>query len=55
MLICLSADSRDEVDATLARAVAAGGKAVATSSSQVSMCASVPGSPVATVSDVTVA
>jgi uncharacterized Zn-binding protein involved in type VI secretion len=35
--------------------VTAGGKAVATSSSQVSMCASVPGSPVATVSDVTVA
>ena len=35
--------------------VTAGGKAVATSSSQVSMCASVPGQPVATVSDVTVA
>jgi uncharacterized Zn-binding protein involved in type VI secretion len=35
--------------------VTAGGKAIATSSSQVSMCAQVPGQPVATVSDVTVA
>jgi uncharacterized Zn-binding protein involved in type VI secretion len=35
--------------------VTAGGKAMATSSSQVSMCAQVPGQPVATVSDVTVA
>jgi uncharacterized Zn-binding protein involved in type VI secretion len=35
--------------------VTAGGKAVATTSSQVSMCASVPGSAVSTVSDVTVA
>lgn len=35
--------------------VTAGGKAVATSSSQVSMCAQVPGSAVATVTDVTVA
>ena len=35
--------------------VTAGGKAVATSSSQVSMCAQVPGQPVATVGDVTVA
>lgn len=35
--------------------VTAGGKAMATSSSQVSMCAQVPGQPVATVGDVTVA
>jgi uncharacterized Zn-binding protein involved in type VI secretion len=35
--------------------VTAGGKAIATSSSQVSMCAQVPGQAVATVSDVTVA
>ena len=35
--------------------VTAGGKAVATSSSQVSMCAQIPGQPVATVGDVTVA
>jgi uncharacterized Zn-binding protein involved in type VI secretion len=35
--------------------VTAGGKPVATSSSQVSMCAQVPGQPVATVSNVTVA
>jgi len=35
--------------------VTAGGKAVATSSSQVSMCSQVPGQPVATVSNVTVA
>ena len=35
--------------------VTAGGKPIATSSSQVSMCAAVPGSPVATVGDVTVA
>jgi uncharacterized Zn-binding protein involved in type VI secretion len=35
--------------------VTAGGKAVATSDSQVSMCAQVPGQPVATVGDVTVA
>jgi uncharacterized Zn-binding protein involved in type VI secretion len=35
--------------------VTAGGKPVATSSSQVSMCAQVPGQPVATVGDVTVA
>lgn len=35
--------------------VTAGGKAIATSSSQVSMCAQVPGQPVATVGDVTVA
>lgn len=35
--------------------VTAGGKAVATTSSQVSMCASVPGTAVATVTDVTVA
>jgi uncharacterized Zn-binding protein involved in type VI secretion len=35
--------------------VTAGGKAVATSQSQVSMCAQVPGSPVATVGNVTVA
>ena len=34
--------------------VTAGGKAVATSNSMVSMCAQVPGQPVATVSDVTV-
>jgi uncharacterized Zn-binding protein involved in type VI secretion len=35
--------------------VTAGGKAMATSSSQVSMCAQVPGQAVATVGDVTVA
>jgi uncharacterized Zn-binding protein involved in type VI secretion len=35
--------------------VTAGGKALATSSSQVSMCGQVPGQPVATVGDVTVA
>jgi uncharacterized Zn-binding protein involved in type VI secretion len=35
--------------------VTAGGKAVATSSSKVSMCAQAPGQPVATVGDVTVA
>jgi uncharacterized Zn-binding protein involved in type VI secretion len=35
--------------------VTAGGKPIATSSSQVSMCAQVPGSPLATVADVTVA
>jgi uncharacterized Zn-binding protein involved in type VI secretion len=35
--------------------VTAGGKAIATSDSQVSMCAQVPGQPVATVGDVTVA
>lgn len=35
--------------------VTAGGKPVATSSSQVQMCAQVPGSAVATVTDVTVA
>jgi len=35
--------------------VTAGGQAVATSSSTVQMCAAVPGSPVATVTDVTVA
>lgn len=35
--------------------VTAGGKAVATTDSQVSMCAQVPGQPVATVGDVTVA
>lgn len=35
--------------------VTAGGKAMATSASQVSMCAQMPGQPVATVSDVTVA
>ena len=35
--------------------VTAGGKAIATSSSQVSMCAQVPGQVVATVGDVTVA
>jgi uncharacterized Zn-binding protein involved in type VI secretion len=35
--------------------VMAGGKPVATSSSQVAMCGQVPGQPVATVSDVTVA
>jgi uncharacterized Zn-binding protein involved in type VI secretion len=35
--------------------VTAGGKAIATSSSQVSMCGQVPGQPVATVGDVTVA
>ena len=35
--------------------VTAGGKPIATSSSQVSMCAQVPGRPVATVTDVTVA
>jgi uncharacterized Zn-binding protein involved in type VI secretion len=35
--------------------VTAGGKAIATSSSQVSMCAQVPGQAVATVSNVTVA
>jgi uncharacterized Zn-binding protein involved in type VI secretion len=35
--------------------VTAGGKAIATSSSQVSMCMQVPGQPVATVTDVTVA
>lgn len=35
--------------------VTAGGKALATSTSQVSMCAQAPGQPVATVSDVTVA
>jgi uncharacterized Zn-binding protein involved in type VI secretion len=35
--------------------VTAGGKPIATSSSQVAMCAQVPGQPVATVSDVTVA
>jgi uncharacterized Zn-binding protein involved in type VI secretion len=35
--------------------VTAGGKAIATSSSQVSMCAQVPGQAVATVGDVTVA
>lgn len=35
--------------------VTAGGKPIATSSSQVSMCFQVPGTPVATVSDVTVA
>jgi hypothetical protein len=35
--------------------VTAGGQAVATSSSQVQMCAAVPGSPVATVTSVTVA
>ena len=35
--------------------VTAGGKPIATSSSQVSMCAQVPGQPVATVGDVTVA
>jgi uncharacterized Zn-binding protein involved in type VI secretion len=35
--------------------VTAGGKPMATSSSQVSMCGQVPGQPVATVGDVTVA
>jgi uncharacterized Zn-binding protein involved in type VI secretion len=35
--------------------VTAGGKPVATTSSQVSMCAQVPGTPVSTVGDVTVA
>jgi uncharacterized Zn-binding protein involved in type VI secretion len=35
--------------------VTAGGKAVATTSSQVAMCAQVPGTPVSTVTDVTVA
>lgn len=35
--------------------VTAGGKPVATSQSQVAMCAQVPGQPVATVGDVTVA
>ena len=35
--------------------VTAGGKPIATSSSQVAMCAQVPGQPLATVTDVTVA
>jgi uncharacterized Zn-binding protein involved in type VI secretion len=35
--------------------VTAGGKAIATTSSQVTMCAAVPGTPVATVTTVTVA
>ena len=35
--------------------VMAGGKPIATTSSQVTMCAQVPGQPVATVTDVTVA
>lgn len=35
--------------------VTAGGKPIATSQSQVSMCAQVPGQPLATVADVTVA
>lgn len=34
--------------------VTAGGKAIATTDSQVTMCASVPGQPLSTVSDVTV-
>jgi uncharacterized Zn-binding protein involved in type VI secretion len=34
--------------------VTAGGKAIATTDSQVTMCASVPGQPLSTVTDVTV-